>query len=74
MDGDAAEQVVRSQTASAGGHAWLVRADAATRGRVPTAPPLQPGVAALSRRIKHGFDPQDVLGQGPFALAAAGPA
>jgi glycolate oxidase FAD binding subunit len=58
---------VRRAVDAAGGHAWLVRAPASLRARIATAPPQPAPVAALSRRVKQGFDPLDVLGDGPFA-------
>lgn len=72
MEREAAAPVVRSEAAKAGGHAWLVRTTPAVRAQVPTAPPLHTGVAALSRRIKLGFDPKNVLGEGPYAVAPSG--
>lgn len=57
---------VRANVAQAGGHAWLVRGPASLRRRGPVAPPQPAPIAALSRRVKQGFDPLDVLGGGPF--------
>ena len=57
---------VRAKVDEAGGHAWLVRAPEALRARLPVAPPQPAAIAALSRRVKQGFDPSDVLGDGPF--------
>ena len=59
VDSDAA--VVRNAAAHAGGHAALVRADAAMRAAVPALHPEPPAVTALARRIKAGFDPANVL-------------
>jgi glycolate oxidase FAD binding subunit len=67
MEGDAAADLVRGETSKFGGHAWLMRAPDAMRERVATAPPLDAGTTALSRRIKSGFDPLNRLGNGPFA-------
>ena len=46
------------------GHATLVRASAALRAAVPVFQPLPPALAALSARVKDGFDPKHVLNRG----------
>jgi len=46
------------------GHATLMRAPEAVRRHVSVFQPLAPEVAALSRRIKSGFDPDRVLNPG----------
>ena len=58
---------VRAEVDRAGGHAWLVRAPVSLRRGCSVAPPQPAPVAALGRRLKQGFDPLDVLGEGPFA-------
>ncbi|MEM5471967.1 glycolate oxidase subunit GlcE [Hoeflea sp. AS60] len=47
-----------------GGHATLVRADAATRASVPVFEPQPKPLEALARRIKDQFDPKGVLNPG----------
>jgi glycolate oxidase FAD binding subunit len=59
-DGGAA----RVRGALDGGHATLVRAPAAIRAAVPVFEPQEPGLAALTRRVKESFDPKGVLGPG----------
>jgi glycolate oxidase FAD binding subunit len=59
-DGGAA----RVRAAVGDGHATLVRAPAATRAAVPVFEPQDPGLAALTRRVKESFDPKGVLGPG----------
>jgi glycolate oxidase FAD binding subunit len=60
-DGGAA----RVRKALAGnGHATLIRAPAAIRAAVPVFEPQEPGLAALTRRVKESFDPKGVLGPG----------
>ena len=46
------------------GHATLICASAALRAAVPVFEPLPPALAALSARIKDGFDPKRVLNRG----------
>lgn len=46
------------------GHATLIRASAALRASVPVFEPLPPALAALSARVKDGFDPKRVLNRG----------
>jgi len=52
---------VRSMVAAQGGHAMLVRAPVEVRRHIPIRHPAAPGVAALSQRVKHAFDPAGVL-------------
>jgi glycolate oxidase FAD binding subunit len=47
-----------------GGHATLVRATPAIRAAVPVFEPQAPALAALSRRLKDEFDPNNVLNPG----------
>lgn len=55
---------VRGALAAAGGHATLVRADAATRASVPVFEPQPAALAALTRRLKESFDPRGILNPG----------
>ncbi len=61
---DAGAAAVRSALAPAGGHATLVRAPAGVRATVSVFQPQPDGVAALTRRIKNGFDPNAILNPG----------
>ena len=61
---DAGETAVRAAAASLGGHATLIRADAPTRAARAVFQPQAKGVAALTARIKHAFDPAGVLNPG----------
>ncbi len=65
--GDAGAAVIRGAVGGAtgnGGHATLVRGSPALRAAVPVFEP-QPGpLAALSRRVKEGFDPRHILNPG----------
>jgi glycolate oxidase FAD binding subunit len=61
--GDAGAAVIRAAVAGQG-HATLVRGSSGLRAAVPAFEP-QPGpLAALSRRIKEGFDPLHILNPG----------
>jgi glycolate oxidase FAD binding subunit len=46
------------------GHAMLVRASDAVRNAVPVFQPQEPGLAALSARVKSQFDPRRILNRG----------
>ncbi len=61
---DAGVARVRTAVAAVGGHATLIRAPTATRVAVPVFGPQDAGVAALTRRVKEGFDPKGVLNPG----------
>jgi glycolate oxidase FAD binding subunit len=62
---DAGARVVRGALAeSGGGHATLIRAPAALRAAVAVFQPQEEGLAALTRRVKEGFDPRGVLNAG----------
>ncbi|HTK13930.1 MAG TPA: glycolate oxidase subunit GlcE [Xanthobacteraceae bacterium] len=56
--------IVRRAIREAGGHATLIRAPAALRATVDVFQDDAAPVAALSRRIKQGFDPKGVLNPG----------
>ncbi|MDB5438719.1 MAG: FAD-binding protein [Caulobacteraceae bacterium] len=64
IDGQA--DAVRAAAHQAGGHAMLVRADAATRAVVPALHPQAAGVAALEARVRLAFDPKGVFETGRF--------
>jgi glycolate oxidase FAD binding subunit len=55
---------IRAAVASVGGHATLVRAAPAVRASVDVFQPQEAGLAALSKRVKEGFDPKGVLNPG----------
>ncbi|MGQ0503196.1 MAG: glycolate oxidase subunit GlcE [Panacagrimonas sp.] len=63
---DAAAAVVRHAVARVGGHAWLMRAPAAVRQKIPTAHPQPAGLAALGQRIRSRFDPGGVFNGEPL--------
>ena len=60
---DAHHAIVRDAVGGEG-HATLMRAPAYVRWKVPVFQPQPPALAALSRRVKHSFDPQAILNRG----------
>jgi glycolate oxidase FAD binding subunit len=61
---DAAAADIRRVMASFGGHATLMRAEPSVRAAIDVFQPLDPGLLALTRRIKSTFDPAGVLNPG----------
>jgi glycolate oxidase FAD binding subunit len=61
---DAGAALVRRTVTMVGGHATLVRAPASVRAAVEVFEPQEAAVAALTRRVKEGFDPQGILNPG----------
>ena len=61
---DAYASLVRAAVDAVGGHATLIRADAAVRAHVEVFHPQPPALAALSNRVKDAFDPAHVLERG----------
>ncbi len=55
---------VRKAVDECGGHATLIRAPESRRARVAVFQPQSGPVAALSRRLKQGFDPKGILNPG----------
>jgi glycolate oxidase FAD binding subunit len=62
--GDADAAAVREAVAACGGHATLVRGSAALRAAVEPFQPQEAGLAALTKRVKEGFDPKGVFNTG----------
>ncbi len=61
---DARAPLVHATVAAAGGHATLIRAPAAVRAKVDVFTPEPAPLAALTQRVRKGFDPQGVLNAG----------
>ncbi len=59
-----AHTAVRAAIAEAGGHATLIRAPDEARAATPVFQPLDPAKAALTERVKDGFDPHRILNPG----------
>lgn len=70
MEADPEADLVRKYIkALGGGHATLVRADAAIRASVPVFEPQPAALEALSKRIKDQFDPRAILNPGRMSSA-----
>jgi glycolate oxidase FAD binding subunit len=61
---NAAAGLVRAAVGALGGHATLVRGPAPLRAAVDVFEPQEAGLAALTKRVKEGFDPKGVLNPG----------
>ena len=61
---DGGARALQAALAETGGHATLIRAPEGLRARVPVFQPQGPGEAALTTRVKDGFDPNRVLNPG----------
>ena len=61
---DAGAAEIRASLGASGGHATLLRAPAELRAAVPVFEPQEPAKAALTERVKDGFDPKRVLNPG----------
>jgi glycolate oxidase FAD binding subunit len=61
---DAHASLVRASVAAAGGHATLIRAPAALRAKVDVFEPEPAALAALTARVREGFDPRGLLNPG----------
>jgi len=59
-------RTIRAAAMQAGGHAMLVRADAAIRAVVPALHPQTKALAALEERVRRAFDPAGVFETGRF--------
>ena len=55
---------MHSTVAGNGGNATLIRAPVAARAAVDVFTPEAPALAALTKRVRGGFDPQGVLNPG----------
>ena len=62
--GDGGAARVRGAVAKAGGHATLIRAPLELRAAVGVFQPQDAATAALTRRVKDGFDPNRILNPG----------
>ena len=68
---DAQAALVRARVDTAGGHASLIRAPEQIRRNVDVFHPQQDGLAGLSERVRHSFDPRNILNRGRMIRGAA---
>jgi glycolate oxidase FAD binding subunit len=61
---DAQAPLVHATVTAAGGHGTLIRAPAAVRAKVDVFAPEPAPLAALTQRVRKGFDPHGVLNPG----------
>ena len=61
---DAGAADIRRVIATHGGHATLIRAEAAVRASIDVFQPLEPGLKKISARLKSVFDPAHILNRG----------
>jgi len=61
---DGGAGIIRAAIAECGGHATLVRGNTGLRRRVAVFQPPEPAVAALSGRVRAGFDPNGIFNPG----------
>ena len=64
---DAQAALVRQRVNAVGGHAALIRASEEIRRHVDVFHPQQDGLARLSERVRHSFDPKNILNRGRMA-------
>jgi len=67
---DAHAALLRQRAGAIGGHATLIRGSEAVRQSIDVFHPQSSGVAALSRRVKHSFDPKTILNRGRMVREA----
>jgi len=68
---DAQATLVRTRVDAVGGHATLLRASEQLRRNVDVFHPQQGGLAALSERVRHSFDPKNILNRGRLTRGSA---
>jgi glycolate oxidase FAD binding subunit len=68
---DAQAALVRERVNAVGGHATLLRASEQIRRNVDVFHPHQGGLAALSERVRHSFDPKNILNRGRLTRGSA---
>ena len=68
---DASAGMLRSRVNAVGGHATLLRASEPVRRSVEVFHPQESGLASLSERVRHSFDPKNILNRGRMIRGAA---
>jgi glycolate oxidase FAD binding subunit len=67
---DAQAALLRQRVEAAGGHAMLIRASELVRSNVDVFHPQPGGLASLSERVRHSFDPKTILNRGRLTLGS----
>lgn len=68
---DAQAALVRERVDAVGGHATLLRASEQVRRNVDVFHPQPGGLAALGERVRHSFDPKNILNRGRLIRGSA---
>src|ERR1700694_4718744 len=68
---DAQAALVRARVNAVGGHATLLRASDEVRRNVDVFHPQPSGLAGLSERVRHSFDPKSILNRGRLTRGSA---
>jgi glycolate oxidase FAD binding subunit len=68
---DAQAALVRQRVDAVGGHATLLRASEQVRRNVDVFHPQKSGLAGLSERVRHSFDPNNILNRGRMIRGSA---
>jgi glycolate oxidase FAD binding subunit len=68
---DANAGMLRARVNAVGGHAALIRASEPVRRNVEVFHPQQAGLASLSERVRHSFDPKNILNRGRMIRGSA---
>lgn len=68
---DAQAALLRQRVDAAGGHAMLIRASEQVRRQVDVFHPQAGGLAALGERVRHSFDPKNILNRGRLTRVVA---
>jgi glycolate oxidase FAD binding subunit len=68
---DAQAALLRARVNAVGGHATLIRASEQIRRNVDVFHPQTSGLADLSERVRHSFDPKNILNRGRMIRGSA---
>ena len=68
---DAQAALVRARVDAAGGHATLIRASEQVRRTSTYSIPSRTALPSLSERVRHSFDPKNILNRGRMMRGSA---
>jgi glycolate oxidase FAD binding subunit len=71
MAPDAHATTIRKRVGTIGGHASLIRGADEVRRAIDVFHPQDAGLTALGQRIKHSFDPKNILNRGRMSRGPA---